>query len=102
NWPASISIRPRRGSCFQSSGSSQFMRRRDALKTLGLASAFAGTKVPAYAAVNPNGSPGATRFTAAAKKNFLWMRPDIKKSAEIWKRDFAMIKASGVDAINAE
>jgi uncharacterized lipoprotein YddW (UPF0748 family) len=62
------------------------MRRRDALKTLGLAAAFAGTRVPAY----------------AARKNFLWLRPDIRKSADTWKRDFALMKASGINGINAE
>ncbi len=66
------------------------MRRRDALRTLGLATLFAGTKVPAYA------------LPRASRKNFVWLRPDIKKTADTWKREFAAMKAAGIDAINPE
>ena len=62
------------------------MLRRDALKTLGLAAAFS---------VTPH-------FSSGIRKNFIWLRPDTKKSADSWKRDFALMKESGIDAINAE
>jgi uncharacterized lipoprotein YddW (UPF0748 family) len=63
------------------------MKRRDALKAIGLAAAF----------------PYAGRALRARRtKNFVWMRPDIKKTADIWKREFAALKAAGIDGINAE
>ena len=65
------------------------MERRDVIKTLGLATlGLAGTQVTAYATNAP--------------KNFLWMRPAIKKSADTWKREFALMKSSGIDAISPE
>lgn len=64
------------------------MHRRDALKNLGLATlAFAGP---------------ASLGAQAPRKHFVWMRPDIKKSADDWKREFARLKAAGIDGINPE
>ncbi|TAK18662.1 MAG: Tat pathway signal protein [Acidobacteria bacterium] len=71
------------------------MKRRDALKTLGLAAlAFAGTRGVAGAE--------APAYESRARKNFVWMRPDPKKTADAWKREFALMKASGIDAIAPE
>jgi len=36
------------------------------------------------------------------RKNFVWLRPDLTKSADTVKREFALMKASGIDAINPE
>lgn len=64
------------------------MRRRDALKTIGLAALAAGA--------------GERLFAARPTKNFVWLRPDLKKSADDWKREFALMKSSGIDGINPE
>ena len=64
------------------------MHRRDALKNLGLAT-LALAAPAALGAQTP-------------RKHFVWMRPDIKKSADDWKREFARLKAAGIDGINPE
>jgi uncharacterized lipoprotein YddW (UPF0748 family) len=48
---------------------------------------------------------GAPLRAAAAPrtlKNWVWMRPKLDKRPEEWKRDFALMRASGVHAINIE
>lgn len=67
------------------------MRRRDLLKSLGAAA----LALRAGADVLARGTPG-------TRKNFVWLRPDVKKPADTWKREFALMKASGIDAINPE
>jgi uncharacterized lipoprotein YddW (UPF0748 family) len=61
------------------------MNRRCALKTIG-AALLAARHVRAR----------------ATTRNFVWLRPDLKKSADDWEREFALMKASGIDAINPE
>ena len=67
------------------------MNKRDFLKTLGLTASALG---------------GPFRQLIAAQKrktkNFVWMTPNLRKSADDWKRDFALMKASGIDAVAAE
>lgn len=64
------------------------MNRRAALKTIGLAAAAASAGI----------SLDARRNT----KNFVWLRPDVKKTADTWKREFAAMKDAGIDGINPE
>jgi len=64
------------------------MDRRAALKAIGLAALAAGA----------GEALGAERRT----KNFVWMRPDLKKTSDNWKREFALMNASGIDGIIPE
>jgi uncharacterized lipoprotein YddW (UPF0748 family) len=38
----------------------------------------------------------------AALKNFVWMRPSVTKSADDWRREFALMRASGINGIIPE
>lgn len=67
------------------------MRRRDLLKTLGVAALALGARESLVARVTPK-----------TRKNFVWLRPDLKKTADTVKREFALMKASGIDGINPE
>ena len=64
------------------------MDRRTALKTLGVAALAAGC--------------GAHVRAERATRNFVWLRPDLRKSASDWGRDCARMKASGIDGVIPE
>lgn len=73
------------------------MHRRELIKTLGLATAALGlddvtSVVSALGAAAPQ-----TR-----RKHFVWMRPDLKKTADDWKREFALMKDAGISGITPE
>ncbi len=70
------------------------MNKRAFLKTLGVAAAAL--------AVQPSGVVSAFAPQSRRTKNFLWLRPDIKKTADDWKREFARMRESGIDGINPE
>lgn len=63
------------------------MERRAAIK--GLAAVAVAASAPAWAA-------------APARRAFVWMRPDVRRPADEWKRTFAALKAHGIDAIVPE
>ncbi len=65
------------------------MTKREFLRVLGAAAMALGA--PLRAAAAPR-----------TLKNWVWMRPKLDKRPEEWKRDFALMRASGVHAINVE
>jgi uncharacterized lipoprotein YddW (UPF0748 family) len=42
------------------------------------------------------------RSSGAQRKNFVWMTPKLNQKADDWARDFAAMKASGIDGVVAE
>src|SRR5437868_317430 len=74
--------------------------RREFLQTLAAAAVAAGGRPPpagAMPAVAPAAVPQSKRL-----KNFVWLRPSITKTADDWRRDFGVMRASGIHAIVPE
>ena len=73
------------------------MTKRDFLKTAGLAALSLGRSVSSFIPV-----PNAGRPFGAGVKNFVWMRPSVSKSADDWRRDFDLMRASGIHGLIPE
>jgi uncharacterized lipoprotein YddW (UPF0748 family) len=61
-------------------------------------------KAAALAPVVPIVSRLAAQAAPARKplKNFVWIRPSLTATPDDWRRDFALMRASGISGINAE
>lgn len=64
------------------------MHRRDAIKQIGLATLAAGS--------------GEILRARRTTRNFVWMRPDVTRTPDDWRRTFATMKSNGIDGINPE
>ena len=70
------------------------MTKREFLKVLGAAAVAGGSPIRAWAGTQP----ASVRKT----RNFVWMTPNLTKTVDDWKRDLALMRASGIDAIVPE
>ena len=73
------------------------MTKREFLKSIGVAAATVGTG----SLVTVSSAPKASAAQGDSKY-WLWMRPDVRKPLEDYRRTFARIKKAGIDAILPE
>lgn len=70
------------------------MTRRELLTRLGACGLLAPSAVEGWL--------GAAPASPKPSKNFVWLTPKLDRRADEWSRDFALMRASGIDAVVAE
>jgi uncharacterized lipoprotein YddW (UPF0748 family) len=74
------------------------MDKREFLKTIGRAALALGGSALGVTGL-AGGRPGKARQKA---KNWAWITPDVEKPLDDWRRELALMKSSGIDAIIPE
>jgi uncharacterized lipoprotein YddW (UPF0748 family) len=74
------------------------MTKREFLKTLGVAAFALGHPIE----IGAGAAPRTSRPRPVRTKNWVWMTPKLDVSAAELKRSFAVMRASGIDAVTAE
>jgi uncharacterized lipoprotein YddW (UPF0748 family) len=73
------------------------MTRRELLKT----AALAAVSLPRSLA-SPSSNPARIYVGPPLPRSYVWMRPSISRSTDDWKRDFDLLRASGIHGIIPE